>query len=101
MAYRYYDGTLFRIITPDDKELFFTCFEQCTRYGFRHVCFEGITTSPDKNKQISKQTYYNGTKERYQFESVLEDAIKLLDYNLSDCRVEVLIIRRYNNGIRR
>lgn len=53
MAYRYYDGKVFRITTPDDKELFFTCFEQCTSYGFRHVCFKGFITSPDKSKQVS------------------------------------------------
>lgn len=90
MAYRYYDGTAFRITTPDDKELFFTCFEQGTSYGFRHVCFKGLITSPDKSKQVSKRTYYNRTYERYQFESVLEDAIELLDYRLSDCKVDRL-----------
>lgn len=91
MAYRYYDGTVFRITTPDDKELFLTCFEQCTSYGFRHVCFKGLIISPDKRKQVSKRTYYNRTYECYQFEKVLEDAIELLDYRLSDCKVDRFI----------
>lgn len=92
MAYRYYDGTVFRITTPDDKELFFTCFEQRTNYGFRHVCFKGFITSPDKSKQVSKRTYYYMTYERYQFENVLEDAIELLDYRLSDCKFDSLCL---------
>lgn len=92
MAYKYYSGTVFVITTPDDKQLFFTCFEQCTSYGFRHICFEGITISPDKNKQVSKRTYHDRTRERYQFESVLEDAMELSDYQLSDCKVDVLFL---------
>lgn len=92
MAYRYYDGKVFRITTPDDKELFFTCFEQCTSYGFRHVCFKGFITSPDKSKQVSKRTYHYRTYERYQFENVLEDAIELLDYRLSDCKIDTLCL---------
>ena len=92
MAYRYYDGTVFRITTPDDKELFFTCFEQCTSYGFRHVCFKGLIIFPDKSKQVSKIPYYNRTWERYQFERILEDAIELLDYRLSDCKVDRLYL---------
>ena len=89
MAYKYYDGTVFKITTPDNKELFFTCFGQGTSCGFRHVCFKGKLLLPDKSKQVSKRTYYNRTWERYQFESVLKDAIELLDYKLSDCKVEV------------
>ena len=89
MAYKYYDGTVFKITTPDNKELFFTCFGQGTSYGFRHICFKGKLSSPDKNKQVAKRKYYNRTWERYQFESVLEDAIRLFDYKLSDCKVEV------------
>lgn len=92
MAYRYYDGTVFKIITPDNKKLFLTCFEQCTSYGFRHVCFKGLIIFPDKSKQVSKRTYYNRTDERYQFENVLEDAIELLDYRLSDCKVDRLYL---------
>ena len=89
MAYKYYDGTVFKITTPNNKELFFTCFGQGTSYGFRHVCFKGKLLLPDKNKQVSKRTYYNRTWERYQFESVLKDAMELLNYELSDCKVEV------------
>lgn len=92
MAYGYYDGTAFRIITPDNKEFYFSCFEQRTSYGFRHVCFKGFITSPDKSKQVSKRTYHNRTDERYQFEKVLEDAIELLDYRLSDCKVDSLYL---------
>lgn len=90
MAYKYYDGTVFKIITPDNKELFFTCFEQCTSYGFRHVCFKGLIIFPDKSKQVSKRMYCNRTWERYQFESVLEDAVELQGYDLSDCRVVII-----------
>lgn len=92
MAYRYYDGTAFRIITPDKKEFYFSCFKQRTSYGFRHVCFKGFITSPDKSKQVSKRTYHDMTYERYQFENVLEDAIELLDYRLSDCKVDRLYL---------
>ena len=97
MAYKYYDGTVFKIITPDNKELFFTCFRQGTSYGCRHICFKSKLSSPDKNKQVAKRSYYNMNWERYQFESVLEDAVELQGYDLSDCRV--LIMRRISNGI--
>lgn len=89
MAYNYYNGTVFKITTLDNKELFFTCFGQDTSYGFRHVCFKGKLLLPDKSKQVSKMTYYNRTWERYPFESVLKGAIELLGYKLSDCKVEV------------
>lgn len=89
MAYKYYSGTIFKVTTPDNKELFFTCFGQGTSYGFRHVCFKGKVLLPDMKKPISKRSYYNRTWERYQFESVLEGAMESLDYKLSDCKVEV------------
>lgn len=89
MAYKYYSGTVFKITTPDNKKFFFTCFGQGTSYGFRHICFKGKLLLPDKNKQVSKCSYYNRTWERYQFESVLAKAMKLLDYKLSDCKVEI------------
>lgn len=89
MAYKYYSGTIFKITTPDNKEFFFTCFGQSTSYAFRHICFKGKVLLPDRNKQVSKRAYYNRTWERYQFESVLKDAMELLEYKLSDCNVEV------------
>ena len=58
MAYKYYNGTGFKITTPNNKELFFTCFGQGTSYGFRHVCFKGKLLLPDKSKQASKRTGY-------------------------------------------
>jgi hypothetical protein len=54
--------------------------------------FKALIIFPDKSKQVSKKTYYNRTYERYQFERVLEDAIELLDYRLSDCKVDRLYL---------
>lgn len=75
MTNKYYGGIVF-YTTVNDKKYVFTCFTQDTRYGFRHVCYSGIVSYPDKyNKPIAKCCYYNRTWEEWTYQSVLREAI--------------------------
>ena len=71
MTYKYYSYKDFKG-TINNKNYLFTCCSQNTSYGFRHLCFY-------KNNQISKTCYYNRTWERFEYQTVLEQAIEKLN----------------------
>ena len=69
MAYKYYGRTVFET-ELNGKKYSFTCFGQDTRYGFRHVCFEGSDIRyPEyaKSYLLAKCCYYNRTWECFQY----------------------------------
>ena len=81
MAYKYYGRTVFSCEIKGRKYSF-TCFGQDTRYGFRHVCFEGDDIYyPEyaKSSLLNKCCYYNRTWECFQYQTVLHGAINKLD----------------------
>ena len=49
----------------------FCCESQGTRYGFRHLCY---VFKDGQEVAFAKRCYYNRTWERWEFESVLNDA---------------------------
>lgn len=49
----------------------FVCKSESTRYGFRHLCY---VFKDGQEVAFAKRCYYNRTWERWEFESVLNDA---------------------------
>lgn len=82
MAYKLYDRQLFTATDSKGREWNFTCYSQNTSYGFRHICTTGNNYSTEasriKKDIISKASYYNRTWERFEYETVLQMAIKKL-----------------------
>ena len=72
MGYKKYGYKNFSCELPNKQIKMFTCHTESTRYGFRHLC-KDIDTGI-----VSKRCYYNRTWERFEYESVLEDAISKL-----------------------
>lgn len=81
MAYKYYGRTVFSC-ELNGKKYSFTCFGQDTRYGFRHVCFQGDDIYyPEyaKSDLLAKCCYYNRTWECFTYQTVLHEAINKLN----------------------
>lgn len=76
MSYKKYNYKDFSCKLPNGKDVIFRCWAENTRYGFRHLClnFDDL----GYKKYTSKRCYYNRTWERFEYESVLEDAIETL-----------------------
>lgn len=85
MAYKYSSPTYF--VNKKDMTSY-TCYSQGTSYGFRHIAFKGIVTSPTSKKPDSRRSYYNRTWERWEYESVLSDLTNTND--LRQARLEVI-----------
>lgn len=89
MAYKKYNYKDFSCKLPNGKDVIFRCWAENTRYGFRHLClnFDDL----GYKKYTSKRCYYNRTWERFEYESVLEDAIEKLPNNEREYVRAVLI----------
>lgn len=72
MSYKQYNYQNFSCELPNKQVKMFVCHTENTRYGFRHLCRD-IDTGV-----VSKRCYYNRTWERFEYESVLLDAISKL-----------------------
>ena len=81
MAYKLYGRQVFRA-EVNGKQYTFTCYGQCTSYGFRHICTEGFNNTTNcsyiKRDIIAKACYYNRTWESFQYETVLKKGIENL-----------------------
>lgn len=82
MAYALRNREVFRA-EVEGKQYTITCYTQSTSYGFRHVACEGFSDTTEfrwiKRNLLAKATYYNRTWERFQYETVLRNAIQNLD----------------------
>ena len=89
MSYKKYGYRDFSCTLPNGKNIIFRCWAENTRYGFRHLClnFDDL----GYRKYTSKRCYYNRTWERFEYESVLEDAIEKLPNNEKEYVRAVLI----------
>ena len=87
MAYKKYDYKNFTCTLPNNKTITFICHTENTRYGFRHLC----RNLEDSGEYTTKRCYYNRTWERFEYESVLEDAIEKLPNNEREYVRAVLI----------
>lgn len=85
MSYAYSYPSFFKDVL---YEKVYTCYSQGTKYGFRHIAFEGIVLNPHKRKPDSKRSYYNRTWERWTYESVLSDLVPDTD-NLEPASITV------------
>ena len=66
---RHYSVETFRVMNANNEGFVCECYTTNTRNGFCHTCkVEGLTDT--------KISYLNRTWERYQYESVLINAIK-------------------------
>ena len=88
MAYKKYDYKNFSCTLPNNKTIMFVCWTENTRYGFRHLCHN---LDDYGTGYTSKRCYYNRTWERFEYESVLEDAIEKLPNNEKEYVRAVLI----------
>lgn len=87
MAVKQYDIRHFSA-TVNGQEITFRCYTTDTRSGFCHtaICTTwGIDTTP------TKQTYYNRTWERFEYETVLIKAIEKLPKDLRKAVHEQII----------
>lgn len=79
MAYKLRNREVFKV-TVKNKEYVFTCYTQDTSYGFRHICCDEYNNTTEcrliKNAIVAKCSYYNRTWERFEYETVLAQAIK-------------------------
>lgn len=87
MSYKKYDYKNFSCTLPNNKTIMFVCHTENTRYGFRHLC----KNLDDYGEYTSKRCYYNRTWERFEYESVLQDAIEKLPNSEKDYVKAVLI----------
>ena len=75
MSYNFYGKQTFTATTSTGKTFTINCYEQNTRYGFRHVAF--LKQAWDE-VQIAKACYYNRTWERFTYETVLKTGLEKL-----------------------
>lgn len=90
MAYKKYDYKNFSCTLPNNKTIMFVCWTENTRYGFRHLCHN---LDDYGRGYTSKRCYYNRTWERFEYESVLEDAIEKLPKDIRGFVYATLIDR--------
>lgn len=90
MAYKKYDYKNFSCTLPNGKTIMFVCWTENTRYGFRHLCHN---LDDYGRGYTSKRCYYNRTWERFEYESVLQDAIEKLPKDIQGVVSAYLIDR--------
>lgn len=90
MARKFYDLKIFTHTTQAGNTYNFYCYSQNTNYGFRHVCFL------DDKTQEAKSCYYNRTWESFEYQTVLNQAIKKVARTKQDEQelITVLIERK-------
>ena len=91
MAYAFRNKQTFTATLSTGKTYTINCYSQSTSYGFRHVAFleDGWSET-----QIAKACYYNGTWERFTYETVLSNAIKKLPKADQQELYDILIERK-------
>ena len=90
MARRFYNKTTFKA-EVNGNEYVINCWTQDTNYGFRHVAF---LERGYYEEQLAKACYYNRTWERFQYETVLRNAIEKLPKADQQGLYDILIERK-------
>lgn len=90
MARKFYGKQTFKAEVNGNTYVI-NCYGQDTNYGFRHVAF---LERGYYEEQLAKACYYNRTWERFQYETVLKNAIEKLPKADQEQLREILIEKK-------